>query len=54
MKTEKNPIQKEIEKIWPNAQKDLSKINKEAKQFFRKGEKRNEKEGGLSYAKSNY
>jgi len=40
MKTKKNPIQKEIEKIWPNAQKDLSKINKEANKFFRKSEKK--------------
>ena len=40
MKTEKNPIHKKIEKIWPNAQKDLSKINKETKKFFRKSEKK--------------
>ncbi len=39
MKNSKNPIQKEIEKIWPDAQKNISKINKEAIKLLEKGEK---------------
>lgn len=38
-KTVKNPIQKEIEKIWPDAQKNITKINKEAIKLLEKGEK---------------
>lgn len=39
MKKTKNSIQKEIEKIWPDAQKNISKINKDAIDLLKKGEK---------------
>lgn len=39
MKGPKNPIQKEIERIWPDAQKNISKINKDAIKLLEKGEK---------------
>jgi hypothetical protein len=35
----KNKIQKEIEKIWPDAQKNLSKINKDVTRVMQEGEK---------------
>jgi hypothetical protein len=40
MTTAKNPIQKEIEKIWPSAQKEVAKINKEASKFLKESEKK--------------
>lgn len=39
MKKIKDSIQKEIEKIWPQAQENITKINKDAIKLLKKGEK---------------
>lgn len=39
MKKAKNIIQKEIEKIWPQAQEGISKLNKDVSRLMKKSEK---------------
>lgn len=39
MENLKNIIQKEVEKIWPQAKKNISKFNKDASRLLKKSEK---------------